>query len=101
MDIIKLNQACRIQAAGGENRIEFEPIYIQVSHIESFYSAGRTVLKMTSGDRIEVEQTLEETVALILGSNSETKMSYTPALNAVEVVGLLVVMSAYLTDKRG
>lgn len=64
MDVIKLNQVCRIHAAGvdGEERVEYEPIYIQPSHIESFYSfcsSGRTVLKMASGDRMEVKETPE------------------------------------------
>lgn len=65
MEIIKLNQVCRIQAAGidGEERTEYEPIYIQRCHIESFFSAGRTVLKMTSGDRIEVKETPEEIIS--------------------------------------
>ncbi len=61
MEIIKLHQVCRIHAAGnnGEERIEWEPIYIQVSHIESFFSAGRTVIELASGRRIEVKETPE------------------------------------------
>lgn len=62
MEIIKLHQVCRIHAAGndGEERIEWESIYIQVSHIESFFSAGRTVIELASGRRIEVKETPEE-----------------------------------------
>ncbi|MFP1879760.1 hypothetical protein [Lonsdalea quercina] len=65
MDIIKLNQVCRIQAAGegGEERIEYEPIYIHIRHIESFFYAGRTVIELASGRRIEVKETPKEIIS--------------------------------------
>ncbi|QDX29521.1 hypothetical protein [Dickeya poaceiphila] len=87
MNVIKLSQVHLIQSAGidGQERIEYEPIYIQPSHIESFFSAGRTVLRMTSGDRIEVKETPEYIIShmhVTLGDSMQNEREMLDAIMA-------------------
>lgn len=70
MKIIKLSQACTVSRpvdsiVGWEEETIYEPVYINANHIESFAYAGRTYIKMASGERIEVTESPEQIIAVI------------------------------------
>lgn len=68
--IIKLSQRATIETQGKygwESESIYEPIFINVDRIETFYFAGLTLIKLASGDRVEVRETPEEIIALLEG----------------------------------
>ncbi|EMN0593170.1 hypothetical protein REW02_001782 [Klebsiella aerogenes] len=68
--IIKLSQKFTIEKQGKygwESESIYEPIFINVDRIETFYFAGLTLIKLASGDRVEVRETPEEIIALLEG----------------------------------
>lgn len=68
MQIIKLNQRCKVERQGEHGwdaDTVYEPIYVVTEHIESFYYAGVTCLKKRSGETIEVAETPEEIMELL------------------------------------
>lgn len=70
MIFIKLNQKVTIERQGNygwEPETVYEPVFVASEHIVSMYFAGLTILKMSSGERIEVKETPEEIVELIEG----------------------------------
>lgn len=70
MIFIKLNQKVAIERQGNygwEPETVYEPVFVASEHIVSMYFAGLTILKMSSGERIEVKETPEEIVELIEG----------------------------------
>ncbi|MBO2025513.1 hypothetical protein J4733_07750 [Klebsiella pneumoniae] len=42
-----------------------EPVFVAAGHIASMYFAGLTILKMISGERIDVKETPEEIIAML------------------------------------
>ena len=54
--------ACRY---GWEPETVYEPVFVAAGHIVSMYFAGLTILKMTSGERIDVKETPEEIIAML------------------------------------
>ncbi|MEH4241292.1 hypothetical protein [Klebsiella michiganensis] len=50
---------------GWEQETVYEPVFVAADHIISMFFAGLTVLKMTSGERIEVKETPEEIIAML------------------------------------
>ena len=42
-----------------------EPVFVAAGHIVSMFFAGVTILKMTSGERIDVKETPEEIIAML------------------------------------
>lgn len=50
---------------GWEQETVYEPVFVAADHIISMYFAGLTVIKMSSGESIEVKETLEEIIAMI------------------------------------
>ncbi|MEX0554021.1 hypothetical protein AB3X32_12010 [Klebsiella grimontii] len=50
---------------GWEQETVYEPVFVAADHIISMFFAGLTVLKMTSGERIEVKETPEEITAML------------------------------------
>lgn len=70
MKFIKLSQKVTIERQGNygwEPETVYEPVFVASEHIVSMYFAGLTILKMSSGERIEVKETPEEIVELIEG----------------------------------
>ncbi|WP_220788615.1 flagellar FlbD family protein [Klebsiella aerogenes] len=68
--IIKLSKRATIEKQGKygwESESIYEPIFINVDRIETFYFAGLTLIKLASGDRVEVRETPEEIIALLEG----------------------------------
>ncbi|UIW10367.1 flagellar and swarming motility protein [Flyfo siphovirus Tbat2_3] len=70
MSIIKLTQVGTLSRpvdsiVGWEDETIYEPVYINANHIESFAYAGRTYIKMASGERIEVVESPEQIIAVI------------------------------------
>lgn len=68
--IIKLSQRATIEKQGKygwEPESIYEPIFINVDRIETFYFAGLTIIKLSSGDKVEVRETPEEIIALLEG----------------------------------
>lgn len=66
--IIKLSQRATIEKQGKygwESESIYEPIFINVDRIETFYFAGLTLIKLASGDRVEVRETPEEIIAML------------------------------------
>lgn len=94
MKIIKLNQKSVITRkvdtiVGWEDEVVYEPIYVVAGHIESFSWSGNSILKMASGDRIEVGETADEIIQAMsnelivklpklpeLGANTEWYQGY-------------------------
>lgn len=75
MKIIKLSQKAVLTRhvdtiIGFEEKVIYEPIYVVVENIESFSWHGNTVLKMVSGDRIEVSDTIDEILEALSGKKS-------------------------------
>ncbi|MEQ4511785.1 MAG: hypothetical protein ABN480_14425 [Dickeya sp.] len=78
MKFIKLTQCSSAWHQGDygpEEKAVYEPIYVSVDHIESFFPMGLTSLKMSSGERIRVKETSDEILVLIgqNASNAEVK----------------------------
>ncbi|GEM_PF-1833314 len=74
MKFITLSQKCTIwqpanTITGGEDKIIYEPVHVNSERIETIYFAGLTVLKMVSGERIEVTESFEEIQAMIESGN--------------------------------
>ncbi|EPG8855805.1 hypothetical protein MFC14_000252 [Klebsiella pneumoniae] len=46
-------------------------MFVAAEHIVSMYFAGLTILKMTSGERIDVKETPEEIFAMIAAGASK------------------------------
>ncbi|HGP3896863.1 TPA: hypothetical protein ACXRWD_002516 [Klebsiella variicola subsp. variicola] len=68
MIFLKLAQKVVVQhqgAYGWESETVYEPVFVAADHIISMFFAGITILKMTSGERIEVKETPEEITAMI------------------------------------
>lgn len=63
MRMIKLTQPCTVEKQGDygwEASTIYEPIYIVLEHIESLIPHGHTSIKMTSGEKITVQETIED-----------------------------------------
>ncbi|MEI7143271.1 flagellar FlbD family protein [Pectobacterium brasiliense] len=78
MKIIKLSQQCTIEKQGDYGWVPetiYEPIYIVSDHIETLVSHGNTSVKMTSGEKIVVRESVEDICnllgALVISSNDE------------------------------
>lgn len=68
MKFIKLSQKATIERQGmygWETETVYEPVFVVADHIVSMYFAGITILKMTSGERIDVKETPEEIIAML------------------------------------
>lgn len=68
MIFLKLTQKIVVQhqgAYGWEPETVYEPVFVAAGHIVSMYFAGLTILKMTSGERIDVKETPEEIIAML------------------------------------
>lgn len=68
MIFLKLAQKVVVQhqgAYGWESETVYEPVFVAVEHIVSMNFAGLTILKMTSGERIDVKETPEEIIAML------------------------------------
>lgn len=68
MIFLKLAQKVVVQhqgAYGWESEAVYEPVFVAADHIISMFFAGITILKMTSGERIEVKETPEEIIAML------------------------------------
>ncbi|TBO71578.1 hypothetical protein EXU18_14890 [Klebsiella pneumoniae] len=68
MIFLKLTQKIVVQhqgAYGWELETVYEPVFVAAGHIVSMYFAGVTILKMTSGERIDVKETPEEIIAML------------------------------------
>ncbi|HBX1774613.1 TPA: hypothetical protein MHQ02_02615 [Klebsiella pneumoniae subsp. pneumoniae] len=66
MKFIKLSQKVTIDRQGEygwEPETVYEPVFVVAEHIVSMYFAGLTILKMTSGERIDVKETPEKIIA--------------------------------------
>ncbi|HDZ0565368.1 TPA: hypothetical protein ACXGDT_002455 [Klebsiella pneumoniae] len=74
MIFLKLTQKIVVQhqgAYGWEPETVYEPVFVAAEHIVSMYFAGLTILKMTSGERIDVKETTEEIFAMIAAGASK------------------------------
>ncbi|QLP46790.1 hypothetical protein [Klebsiella michiganensis] len=74
MIFLKLTQKIVVQhqgAYGWEPETVYEPVFVAAGHIVSMYFAGLTILKMTSGERIEVKETPEEITAMLAEGGSK------------------------------
>ncbi|EPL9836465.1 TPA: hypothetical protein QH255_003938 [Klebsiella pneumoniae subsp. pneumoniae] len=74
MKFIKLTQKIVVQhqgAYGWEPETVYEPVFVAAEHIVSMYFAGLTILKMTSGERIDVKETPEEIIAMLAEGGSK------------------------------
>lgn len=70
--IIKLSQRFTVEKQGEygwETESIYDPIFINVDRIETFYFAGLTLIKFSSGDKVEVRETPEEIIALLEGNS--------------------------------
>lgn len=68
MIFLKLSQKVVVQHQGKygwETETVYEPVFVEADHIVSMYFAGIKILKMTSGERIEVKETPEEIIAML------------------------------------
>lgn len=68
MIFLKLAQKVVVQhqgAYGWESETVYEPVFVAAGHIVSMFFAGVTILKMTSGERIDVKETPEEIIAML------------------------------------
>lgn len=68
MKFIKLSQRGTVERQGKYGWVPetvYEPVFVAAGHIVSMYFAGVTILKMTSGERIDVKETPEEIIAML------------------------------------
>ncbi|HFE4603768.1 hypothetical protein [Klebsiella quasipneumoniae] len=68
MKFIKLSQRGTVERQGKygwEPETVYEPVFVAAEHIVSMYFAGLTILKMTSGECIDVKETPEEIIAML------------------------------------
>ncbi|HIH4338161.1 hypothetical protein [Klebsiella oxytoca] len=74
MIFLKLAQKVVVQhqsAYGWDSETVYEPVFVAADHIISMFFAGLTVLKMTSGERIDVKETPEEIIAMLAEGGSK------------------------------
>ncbi|EMF8385221.1 TPA: hypothetical protein L9G47_002082 [Klebsiella quasipneumoniae] len=74
MIFLKLSQKVTVERQGEygwEPETVYEPVFVAAEHIVSMYFAGLTILKMTSGERIDVKETTEEIFAMIAAGASK------------------------------
>ncbi|HBT4786581.1 TPA: hypothetical protein MB364_001921 [Klebsiella variicola subsp. variicola] len=74
MIFLKLTQKIVVQhqgAYGWEPETVYEPVFVAAGHIVSMFFAGVTILKMTSGERIDVKETPEEIIAMLAEGGSK------------------------------
>lgn len=74
MIFLKLAQKVVVQRQGvhgWESETVYEPVFVTADHIISMFFAGITILKMTSGERIEVKETPEEITAMLVEGGSK------------------------------
>ncbi|HBX8243157.1 TPA: hypothetical protein MIH45_26915 [Klebsiella pneumoniae] len=74
MIFLKLSQKVTVERQGEygwEPETVYEPVFIAAEHIVSMYFVGLTILKMTSGERIDVKETTEEIFAMIAAGASK------------------------------
>ncbi|HIF0469125.1 hypothetical protein [Klebsiella pneumoniae] len=74
MIFLKLSQKVTVERQGEygwEPETVYEPVFVAAGHIVSMYFAGLTILKMTSGERIDVKETTEEIFAMIAAGASK------------------------------
>ncbi|HBU9134614.1 TPA: hypothetical protein MDT90_004650 [Klebsiella pneumoniae] len=68
MVFLKLSQKVTVERQGEygwEPETIYEPVFVAAGHIVSMYFAGLTILKMTSGECIDVKETPEEIIAML------------------------------------
>lgn len=68
MIFLKLTQKSTVERQGKYGWVPEtvdEPVFVAADHIVSMYFAGVTILKMTSGERIDVKETPEEIIAML------------------------------------
>ena len=68
MIFLKLSQKVTVERQGEygwEPETVYEPVFVAAEHIVSMYFAGLTILKMISGERIDVKETPEEIIAML------------------------------------
>ncbi|MGP6809406.1 hypothetical protein ACTZRB_05075 [Klebsiella pneumoniae] len=68
MIFLKLTQKSTVERQGKYGWVPetvYEPVFVAGDHIASMYFAGLTILKMTSGERIDVKETPEEIIAML------------------------------------
>ena len=68
MIFLKLSQKVTVERQGKygwEPETVYEPVFVAAEHIVSMYFAGLTILKMTSGELIDVKETPEEIIAML------------------------------------
>ena len=68
MIFLKLGQKVTVERQGEygwEPETVYEPMFVAAEHIVSMYFAGLTILKMISGERIDVKETPEEIIAML------------------------------------
>lgn len=68
MIFLKLSQKVTVERQGEygwEPETVYEPVFVAAEHIVSMYFAGLTILKMTSGERIDVKEAPEEIIAML------------------------------------
>ncbi|WP_100098198.1 hypothetical protein [Klebsiella pneumoniae] len=68
MIFLKLTQKSTVVRQGKygwEPEAIYEPVFVAAEHIVSMNFAGITILKMTSGERIDVKETPEEIIAML------------------------------------
>ncbi|MGP6734852.1 hypothetical protein ACTZM2_04285 [Klebsiella pneumoniae] len=74
MIFLKLSQKVTVERQGEygwELETVYEPVFVAAEHIVSMYFAGLTILKMISGERIDVKETTEEIFAMIAAGASK------------------------------
>ncbi|EJK8055644.1 hypothetical protein COO49_24855 [Klebsiella pneumoniae] len=74
MIFLKLSQKVTVERQGEygwEPETVYEPVFVAAEHIVSMYFAGLTILKMTSGERIDVKETTEEIFSMIAAGASK------------------------------
>jgi len=115
MKILTLTQKCSVWSAdssitGGQTRFVSEPVYVNAEQIESMIHAGNTILKMISGERIEVTESPQAiidaisktpTVALpplpVLGANTEWYQGYASGADDMRNKCNLAIRAAGIT----
>lgn len=68
MIFLKLTQKSTVERQGKygwEPETVYDPVFVAAGHIVSMFFAGVTILKMTSGERIDVKETPEEIIAML------------------------------------
>ncbi|EPK2817639.1 TPA: hypothetical protein OT989_000060 [Klebsiella pneumoniae] len=68
MIFLKLSQKVTVERQGEygwEPETVYEPVFVAAEHIVSMHFAGLTILKMTSGERIDVKETPKEIIAML------------------------------------